>query len=171
MNIGKPVRVILFLLDLARLFFLAAAFVLFTAIRIPENSGLFPHLVYLSANALFPLITFFMLIKPLEYRNYVPLYIAGKTISVILFYIWAVLTLPYETGFVKRENFNDAVTLLGCVFLISLEDVISIFVTLLINKKTRSPRNDSENDSGNDSGDKSPDEPRDASGDESNGGQ
>jgi len=104
-----------------------------------------------------------MFIKPLEYRNYVPLYIAGKTISVILFYIWAVLTLPYETGFVKRENYNDAVTLLGCVFLISLEDVISIFATLLINKKTRSSRDNSLEESQNDSGD----EP----GDESNGGQ
>ena len=143
MDIRKILRITLFFFDLVRLLLLAVSFMLFTAIRIEGTADIFPYLVYLSANALFPLISLFLLIKPLEYINYLPLYIAGKTLSVILFYIWAAVFLPFEAGFLSSEYYARGILLLGCVFFVSLEDALSIIGSLIINKKTRQIRAES----------------------------
>ena len=125
----------LFFLDLLRLLFLAAALGFFSIVQAAVSGVIFPYLAYFSSNALFPLISFFLLVKPLEYRNYFPLYAAGKTIAVVLFYVWAVFSLPFETNILNRTNYLEGMILLGGVFFISLTDAFSIFAILLINKK------------------------------------
>jgi len=135
MNVYKPLRVILFSCDLIRLLFMAMAYTVFPFAEQTVAGGIFPYLVYLSSNALFPLITFFLLLNPAEYRNYLPLYTVGKTIAAVLFYIWAVFSLPYETGFITRENYVQGMILLGGAFCISLIDGFSIFGIWLLNKK------------------------------------
>ena len=135
MDVYKPFRVIIFSYDLLRLLFLAVSFALFSIVQAAMRGGIFPYLAYLSSNALFPLIGFFLFLEPLENRNYLPLYMAGKTIAVVLFYIWAVFSLPAETGFINSGNYTEGIVLLGGCFFISLGDVLSVFGIYTMNKK------------------------------------
>jgi len=82
----------------------------------------FPYLVYLSANALFPLMTLFLWLRLEEYRNYLPLYIAGKIITVVSFYAWEFLSSHElsETDYLVRT-----MVLLGGSVFISLADILS----------------------------------------------
>ena len=132
MDFYKPVRIIIFSYDLIRLLFLAGVFAFSPGVQ--PSAGLFPYLVYLSSNALFPLIGFLIFLRPVEHRNYLPLYMAGKTIAVVLFYIWAVFTIPFQTGFMTRETYIEGMVLLGGTFFISLGDALSVFGTWIINK-------------------------------------
>jgi hypothetical protein len=59
----------------------------------PEASW-FPYMVYAVPNALFPLMAFFLLIRPEEYKGYVSLYLAGKTIVIISVIGWGLFSLP-----------------------------------------------------------------------------
>ena len=134
MDVYKPFRAILFSFDLLRLLLLAASFALFSSIQTVIQGIFFPYLVYLSSNALFPMITLFLFLKPGEYRNYFPLYIAGKTMAVVLFYVWAAFSLPTAAGFMG-ENFFQGLILLGGAFFLSLGDGLSIFGVYHLNKK------------------------------------
>jgi len=136
MDLKKPLRIVLFSYDLLRLLFLAVSFTLFPFIQSTIEAGVFPYLVYLSANALFPMISFFIFIKPVEYRNYLPLYVAGKTISVILFFVWAVISLPFNPDSLQSGYFIWIFVFLNGIFFICFADVISIFGIWMINKKS-----------------------------------
>jgi hypothetical protein len=135
----KPLRAIIFSYDLLRLLFLAVAFGFLLPLQTDEDRA-FPYLVYMSSNALFPMISFFIFLSIAEYRNYLPLYAAGKIIAVVLFYIWAFFSLPLAQGFIGRENYVEWMILLGGVFFISLLDGLSIFGVWVLNKKI--PRNE-----------------------------
>ena len=84
----------------------------------------FPHMVYLSANALFPLMVLFVWLKPEEYRNYLNLYIAGKIIGLISFYAWEFFSFR---EFFRTVNFFKNMILLGIGVLISLADILSVW--------------------------------------------
>ena len=131
----KPLRLTVFSFDVLRLLFLAGVLAFSSAIEAIAKGGFFPYAAYLSSNALFPLIGFFLFLNLAGYRNYLPLYMAGKTIAVVLFYIWAVFTLPFETGFMTRESYIEGMVLLGGSFFISLGDMLSVFGIWVINKK------------------------------------
>ena len=130
----KPLRITLFAFDLLRILFLAASLPLLSVMQAAVG-GVYPYLVYLSSNALFPLISFFLLINPLGYRNYFPLYMSGKIIAVVLFYAWALLSLYSETGYVVREHFAQGLVLSLGSFCVCLLDTLSVFGTWLLNKK------------------------------------
>ena len=134
MNVKKSLRLVMFSYDLFRLLFLAASFTLFSITQSAVLEGIFPYLVYLSSNAIFPLICFFLFLKSAEYKNYLPLYMAAKTIAVVLFYLWAVFSLPMQTGFVNRDNYNEWMMLMGGIFIVSLGDALSIFGIWVLNK-------------------------------------
>jgi hypothetical protein len=72
MEIFRPLRAVLFAYEMIRLLFL-----LFLAyfLQLPIS---FPWPLYAVPNALFPLMTLFLLIRLPDYRAYIPLYIAGK---------------------------------------------------------------------------------------------
>ena len=140
MEIHRPVRAALFGYELLRLLFLAFSFAFFPSLQAVLRGGVFPFLVYMSSNALFPLICFFLLLRPGEYRNYLPLYMAGKTIAVVLFYVWAVFTFYLESEameqrFWGRDTYTEMMILLGGSFFISLGDVLSIIGTWILNRK------------------------------------
>ena len=134
MNVYKPLRAVIFSYDTLRLIALAATAELFPVPETLTRGGFFPYLVYLSSNALFPMISFFLFLKAAEYRNYLPLYMAGKTIAVVLFYVWTFFSLPYATGF-TGENVFQGVVLLGLAFFVSLGDTLSLLGTWLLNRK------------------------------------
>ena len=101
-----------------------------------SNAGgaFFPYIVYLSSSALFPIMTLFIWLKREEYRNYLPLYMAGKIIAVVLFYFWAFFT---NREFPGMENIAKSIILwFGSIFL-SLADILSLLGAWKINSKFR----------------------------------
>ena len=140
MEIYRPLRAVLFGYELLRLLFLAFSFAFFSSLQAVLMGGIYPFLVYMSSNALFPLICFFIFLRPGEYRNYVPLYMAGKTIAVVLFYAWAFFTFSLETGimeqrFLGRGDYIEILVLSGGAFFFGLGDVFSILGTWALKKK------------------------------------
>jgi hypothetical protein len=69
--------------DLLRL--LGLLWILPALIIIPETMGGIgvPLAVYAAPNVLFPLMSFFLLVKPEEHRPFVPLYLAGKAVAIV----------------------------------------------------------------------------------------
>ena len=130
----KILRVSLFSVDIIRLLIIALSIAIFYQIQGDSSNDFFPNLVYISSNALFPLISFFIFLKPLENKNYLPLYIAGKTIAVILFYIWAVFSLPFDQVIIGREKFIQFLIIFGGAIFISLLDALSILGAWYIKK-------------------------------------
>ena len=90
MNIYRPLRGCILIYDLIRLFSLVSVIILFMSPS--EYSGTFqvPYLVYTAPNALFPLMAFFLLIRPRESHSYLSLYIAGKTVTISAALGWLV---------------------------------------------------------------------------------
>jgi hypothetical protein len=133
MNPYKPLRAIIFSYDVLRLLFLAVS--LGFLLPLQSDEGAFPYMAFMSSNALFPMISFFILRNIAEYRNYLPLYAAGKTIVVVLFYIWTFFSLPLAQGFIEMENYVQWMILLGGVFLVGILDGFSILGIWVLSKK------------------------------------
>ena len=150
MDVYKPLRSVLLSYELLRLLFLAFSFAFFSSLQMAVKGEVFPYLVFLSSNAMFLLICFFLFLKPWEYRNYLPLYMAGKAIAVVSFFTWVVFSLfpgtifagpgfsdpgiP-ESNFFGMNSFMERMILLGCVFIISIGDTLSVFGTWILNRK------------------------------------
>ena len=130
----KILRVSIFASDLLRLLIIALSLTIFSQMQGGSSDGFFPYLVYISSNALFPLISFFILLKPLENKNYLPLYMAGKTIAVILFYVWVIFSLPFDQVIIGRERIIQAMIIFGGTILISFLDVLSILGAFLLKR-------------------------------------
>lgn len=88
-------RLALCLYDCLRLFFLLNLLSNFIAAAGPAGmfqtvleSAAFPFMAYAAPNALFPLMSFFLLIRFAESRAFVPLYITGKLISAAALAAW-----------------------------------------------------------------------------------
>ncbi len=106
-------------------------FLLFTS---SESAISGSYTVYMSSNALFPLMALFIWLRPDEYINYSSLYIAGKLVFLVSFYLWEIFTLR---DFVRDENFMKNIVLLGGGALISLADMLSVWGAWAISKKYR----------------------------------
>jgi hypothetical protein len=78
MNVHRPLRAVLFVYELIRLVIVIGVVVLF----ISPGGMIFPYLPFAAANALFPLITLFVCIRPERYRSYIFLYAAGKAVLI-----------------------------------------------------------------------------------------
>jgi len=139
MNINKPLRIVLFSYELLRLLFLAAMLSLFPTAQSALSGGIFPYLAYFSANALFPLIALFLVLKPLENRNYLPLFMAGKTIAVVLYFYWIVFSFQFESESLRGVPPVMIMVYLTGIFIICLVDILSIFGIWIINKKPAGP--------------------------------
>jgi hypothetical protein len=151
MDVCRPLGAGLFFYELLRVLLL----VIFSFIAPPGgvNGAFSPYLVYLSANALFPLMALFVWLREEEYRNYLTLYIAGKIIALVSFYIWEIfsyrwggggLSIPALTGpggvfsgFPEMEHAAKGLIILaGCVF-ISLADIFSVCGAWMLKNKFR----------------------------------
>ncbi|MDR2630005.1 MAG: hypothetical protein LBC60_03680 [Spirochaetaceae bacterium] len=125
-----PLRLGLLLYDFFRLLFMLE--LLITVIPLGESpeASWFPYLVYAVPNALFPLMGFFLLIRPEEYRAYISLYLAGKIIVVVSVFGWTLFSVGRMLGsvvpapefskilgFVSGFFILDAASILGSSFL------------------------------------------------------
>ena len=139
---ASPLAVALFIYECFRVLLL----VVFLYIALPLEGGFlgenaasgalafFPYLVYLSANALFPLMALFVWLRPEEYRNYLTPYMAGKIITVVSFYTWAIFS---SREFPGAENVIRSITLLGGSIIVSLMDILSVGGAWMLKKKYR----------------------------------
>jgi hypothetical protein len=137
MDVYRPLRAVLFFYELARLILVVGAAAGFMAVEGNEPDNFFPYLVYVVPNALFPLMALFLWFHLETYRPYLPLYMAGKTITVAAAVVWAVFSfrgipeLLYSGGIQTLARlgmvcllvFTDLFSILGIWFLRSrLED-------------------------------------------------
>ena len=130
MDVCRPLAAGLFLYECLRLLLLV--FFLLTASPEGSVNGIYP--VYMSSNALFPLMALFIWLKPEEYKSYVTLYIAGKIIALVSFYAWEIFSFR---EFLKAENLARNMFLFGGGVLLSLADILSVWGARTINKKLK----------------------------------
>ena len=130
MDIYRPLGAALFFYECVRLLLL----VVFLFIVPQEGSESLILPVYLSSNALFPLITLFVWLRSEEYRNYLTLYIAGKIIALVSFYAWMLFSSREFSGV---ENAARTMLLLGGAIFISLADILSVWGAWMIKNKFR----------------------------------
>ncbi|MDR2518572.1 MAG: hypothetical protein LBD13_04070 [Spirochaetaceae bacterium] len=152
MHIYGPLRASLFIYDIIRLILMAAAAL--EPLREPSGTGtsaegLFPYAVYVVPNALFPLMTYFLLIRLALYRAYLPLYIAGKIIGAVSIIGWAAFSLrpfiPSAADAVESPSFfalfalsaaeRSLILVSGIMLLIAAGDALSAFAGLALNHK------------------------------------
>ena len=126
-------RAVLLIYECIRLLILVILFILAS----PETSSggtFFPYITFFSPNALFLLAALFVWLRPMDYRNFLSLYMAGKIISVLLFFAWGHFT---DRRFSIEENMAiNQILLLGSTFL-NLADILSIGGAWFLNIKYR----------------------------------
>ena len=141
---SRRISAALFFYECFRLFMLAAFLYIVSSLGSGFSGGsfasetFFPYIVYISSSALFPLMAMFIWLRPEEYRNYVTLYMAGKIIAVVSFYVWAIFSPRGMTGL---ENMALSITLLGGSILINMADVLSIWGAWALKRRYRRVEN------------------------------
>jgi len=130
MDVYKPLGAGLFFYECLRLLML----VFFMLLAASENASGGSYAVYMSSNALFPLMALFIWLRPDEYRNYITLYMAGKIVSLVSFYSWEIFTL----GDINRgDNLANNFVFFSGGALIGLADMLSVWGAWALNKKYR----------------------------------
>lgn len=137
MDVYRPIRAGLFFYECLRLLLLAV--LLFLAHSEGAVNGVsFPYPVYLSSNALFALMALFMWLNAGEYRNYVSLYMAGKAIVVVLFYVWEIIGARRQfPGAEIARNAAGSIFLTGGSAVLSLADILSLWGAWALRNKWR----------------------------------
>ena len=134
MDVYRPLRAGLFIYEILR-FLLLVVFLSLDGGFLSDNlrsGGFFPYDVYLSSNALFPLMALFLLLNPREYRSYLTLYMAGKIIGVVSFYVWEVFSTRNLPG---GMNLLSNIIFLGGSVFISLMDILSLWGAWMLKNK------------------------------------
>jgi hypothetical protein len=122
MGTGRSLRFGLFIYECLRVFPLMGAFIALQA----SDSTATPWLIYASPCALFPLMTLFLWLDLSRYRNYLPLLLAGKCVSITVLLVWFIIS-----GQVTMiEDFSNSVVLIELVLIGG--DLLSIAAVLLI---------------------------------------
>jgi hypothetical protein len=104
-----------------------------------ENGAVFPYMVYMVPNALFPLMALFVWLDLERYEVYTSLYTAGKIIAVISFMAWLIFSSEILIFFVPEGRAE--LVLLGASVIITIGDTLSIVGgSVLLYKVKRSKR-------------------------------
>ena len=144
MDVYRPLRAGLFIYECLRLLFLVVFLHIAAAgDGFSEESGFLMesllsgfYMVFVSANALFLLMALFLWLKPLEYRSFISLYLAGKFIALVSLYAWEIFSFRDFPG-IGMENAAKAVLLFwGCV-LLGIADILSVLGAWTLNYKIR----------------------------------
>jgi len=129
MSVQRPLKAVIFIYEIIR--FLLLALIISITPQPNGDGALSPYLVYLSVNALFPLMALFIWLNPEEYKNYLTLYMAGKIIGTVSFFIWEIFGSRNFTG---GENIITGIIILGGIFFISFMDILSVWGALVLKK-------------------------------------
>ena len=120
----------LFFYEVFRVLFLVI--ILLVPFRETSANEILP--VYISSNALFPLMALFLWLKPEEYGNYITLYIAGKIIALVSFFAWQFLS---PRDYIWAGNAARSILILGAYILLNLADILSVWGAWMIKNKYR----------------------------------
>jgi hypothetical protein len=126
MKISWPLRLSLFIYDLIRLIMLISLLSVFGLPRAEGEGGVFPYLVYAVPQALFPLMTLFIWIQFPAYESYIFLYIAGKTIGIVSFFAWIIVSFQ-NILVALTTNIRGTPVIVGSALLLALTDALSIW--------------------------------------------
>ncbi|MDR1468102.1 MAG: hypothetical protein LBT00_02285 [Spirochaetaceae bacterium] len=88
---------------------------------------------FVAANALFPAVGFFLLAGPQRYREYGPLYVAGKAIGVFAGLVWLFFALKNGLHFPLSPLVKTNDTAFFLVIL-TVADTLSLLIRLSIHK-------------------------------------
>ena len=130
MDVNRPLKAGLFVYECLRLLVL----VIFLLMLPLGGSTGGPYPVYMSSNALFPIMALFMWLRFEEYRNYIALFIAGKVIAMVSFFVWEVFSFMEFAG---SGYTGGSLVPFGGGALLCLTDTISFWVLWAINNKYR----------------------------------
>ena len=133
MDVYRPLRAGLFFYECLRLFLLVV-FLFVTTMGNGLSVMGFPYLVYLSSNALFPMMVLFVWLRPEDHWNYLGLYIAGKIIALVTFYLWQIFS---SREFWGSENLIMSAILLWGSVIVSLTDMFSLWGAWVLKNKFR----------------------------------
>jgi hypothetical protein len=137
MDVYRPLRVTLFFYDLFRLIVLLQLWMSFApligdaGVSDGNAAGGFPWLVYAAPNGLFPLMALFLWRRLSEYKAYITLYIAGKTISVVVFLGWLISSSQTIVPVINEET----LLVLGSWLFLSLLDAFSMLGAILLKNR------------------------------------
>jgi sugar phosphate permease len=95
------------------------------------------NIPFVAVNALFPVMGFFLFVNPQKYREYVPLYAAGKAIGVVAGFAWLLFTARTGAQFSQAVRFNN--TFIFFMALSGLTDTLSLAVRVLMHKSKKEP--------------------------------
>jgi len=126
----RPLTAVLFFYEVFRVLFLVI--LLFIAPQEGPLTGILP--VYISSNALFPIMALFVWLKPEEHRNYLTLYIAGKVIALVSFFAWQFFS---SWEYIWVGNAARSILILGAYILLNVADIFSVCGAWLIKNKYR----------------------------------
>ena len=81
------------------------------------DPSFFLKMIFGAQGVLFPLIALFLCFNAVKYREYIPLYIAGKIIGIFVILGWSILTIGYNF----YDFFGELVLIgLDCLALVSI---------------------------------------------------
>ena len=143
MDIKRTLGTVLFIYETFRLLLLVVF--LFIMPGSYPNGVFYPYIVFLSANALFPLMALFVLLNPEEYGNFLTLYMAGKVIGAVSFYTWEFFSFgrgPWDmpglgAEFSALDNLVKTMVVFGGSMFVSLADVFSVWGAWMLRNKCR----------------------------------
>lgn len=126
-------RLAFFIYDFFRLLFMLELLIAVLPLGNTSTASWFPYLVYVVPNALFPLMGFFLLIRPQEYKAYIPLYLAGKIIVIVSIFGWTIFS--FKNIFTSTISTQEFITLLGFVLGLTILDTGSLLGSSLLKSK------------------------------------
>jgi hypothetical protein len=129
------VRAAVFIYDSFRLFFLL---ILVGALSGPLGmfqgfDQAFPYMALAAPNALFPLMSFFLLFRFEISRPYLPLYISGKTLGLlsILLRLFFLFSQAGSSGFLELMD-QDSARRMAWIFLMGIVDLGTVLAMILL---------------------------------------
>jgi hypothetical protein len=99
------------------------------------------NIPFIAVNALFPVMGLFLFENPRKYREYGPLYIAGKAIGVAAGLAWLLFALRNGShfSFSPAVRFNNTFIFFMSLSALVIADTLSLLTRLLMHKHTKEP--------------------------------
>ena len=89
----------------------------------------FPRMVFIASAALFPIMALFIWLDVYRYRVYLPLFLAGKCISLFLLLVWYVITRQIP---VTEEFLSGFISSIGGEWIFLFCDCLAVLAVLII---------------------------------------
>jgi hypothetical protein len=130
----RPLRGGIFVYDVLRLIVMLETAVLFALPANSSEGAIFPLLVYMAPNALFPMMALLFWRRPDEYKPYVFLYVAGKIVGIMANLGWLAFSIRNTVlDMMFHGDFSSRV-FLGSAFVMIFLDGLSVLGGFLLNR-------------------------------------